>query len=329
MRQQFEYDPDIGYRFIAGLRARVPREDGGGYLVAANAQGFRCSHDFSRERVPGRRRVLLFGDSFTAGDGVSNAARYGDLLESRLDSTEVYNFGIPGTGPDQHWLAYRKFAADMESDLLILAPLVENIRRVAARYRYYRDDRGETTCWAKPYFLLGEGGLELRHVPAPRTPVDEAELPESERSEIDRVGRFPRLNQLLMKTGTVGLAHRMMRHSSYPQYESANNPDWLLLRAILEAWIAGHSGRVLLVPLPLYYHIEEIQDPAPYQARFRELATAAGCAFHDPLPDLLAYPMRERRDFRFESDVHYSERGHRALADSLEPVVRGLLEPAP
>lgn len=329
MRQLFEYDPDIGYRFIPGLRARVPREGGGGYLVAANAQGFRCAHDFRQEATPGKRRILLFGDSFTAGEAVSNPARYGDRLEQRIADLEVYNFGIPGTGPDQHWLAYRKFAAHVHADLLVLAPLVENIRRVAARYRYYRDEHGGMTCWAKPYFRIEGDRLALHNVPAPREPVAEESLPAEEREAIDRVGRFPRLNQLLMRTGTVGLAHRVLGHSSYPQYERPDDPDWTLLRRILSEWIRGHAGPVLLVPLPVYYHIEEIQDPSAYQARFREVAEEVGCHYHDPLPDLLAHPMSARKTFRFDTDAHYSEAGHEALADSLAPVLERILPVRP
>ncbi len=325
MRQQFQYHPRVGYHFVPHLKARVPREDGGGYLVSTNAQGFRCAHDFQATLVPGTRRVLLFGDSFTAGDGVSNAQRYGDVLESSLEHLEVYNFGIPGTGPDQHWLAYQEFAADLERDLLVIAVLVENIRRVAARFRYYKDDRDQRVCYAKPYFTLGPDGLDLHNVPAPRDPIDEGALPQEERDTIDRVGRFPRLNQVLMKTGTVGLAHRIMGHSSYPQYDAPDHPDWRLMARVLEDWIRSHDGPVLLTPLPLYYHIEEIQDPAPYQARFRELADAVGCHFHDPLPDLLRHPLSERKRFRFRTDVHYTPEGHAALAASLSAPVRAIL----
>ena len=64
LRQIFEYHPVIGHRFIPNVKARVPHE-GGGYLVQANEAGFRSNRPFLREREPGYRRVLLFGDSFT------------------------------------------------------------------------------------------------------------------------------------------------------------------------------------------------------------------------------------------------------------------------
>ena len=64
-RQTFEYHPVVGYRFIPGLKARIGNESGG-YLVRVNASGFRNDRDFAKAKASGQRRILLFGDSFTA-----------------------------------------------------------------------------------------------------------------------------------------------------------------------------------------------------------------------------------------------------------------------
>ena len=45
MRQYLEYDPIVGWRFIPGVRVRIPHE-GGGYLVRANELGFRSDAQF-------------------------------------------------------------------------------------------------------------------------------------------------------------------------------------------------------------------------------------------------------------------------------------------
>jgi len=102
-RQLFQYPPTIGYHFVPGVRARVAHE-GGGYLVRVNASGFRCDREFCRDKPAGIYRVLLFGDSCCAGDGVSNGQRYGDLLEQLLPGVEVFNHAISGTGTDQQYL---------------------------------------------------------------------------------------------------------------------------------------------------------------------------------------------------------------------------------
>ena len=81
-----------------------------------------------------RPRVFVFGDRSTAGDGVSNAKRWTDLLGERIPSHRSCNFGLPGTGTHQHLIAWQKFGAPREHDLLVAAVLVENIRRIAAAY---------------------------------------------------------------------------------------------------------------------------------------------------------------------------------------------------
>src|ERR1700679_772165 len=156
MRQYFEYDPIAGWRFIPGVRARIPHE-GGGYLVRANESGFRSDTQFSGERRVGKRRLLLFGDSFTAGDGVSNGQRFGDILESLVPDLEVYNFGVPATGPDQHYLLFKHYAKDIEHDAIMIAVCVENIRRVVTRYRPFVDESGCPVLYEKPYFELDPG----------------------------------------------------------------------------------------------------------------------------------------------------------------------------
>src|SRR3972149_6968280 len=99
-RQTLEYHPVIGFRFIPGIKARIDSPEGG-YLIQVNDSGFRCTHNFEKNKKPGVRRILLFGDSFTAGDGVSNDKRYGDILEKEIPDLEVFNFGLPATGTDQ------------------------------------------------------------------------------------------------------------------------------------------------------------------------------------------------------------------------------------
>ena len=324
MRQIFQYDPVIGFRYIPDLKARIPHGSGG-YLIRVNSAGFRCRHEFTPHRKEGKKRILLFGDSFTAGDGVSDGYRFGDLLEKEIHGLEVYNFGLPGTGTDQHYLAYREHAAGLESDLLVIAVLVENIRRVAARYRFFLNERGDERCYAKPYFELAGRKLVLHHVPVEPHPLREEVLPDEAKRYLDRGGRHHRLRKVVNKMGLKDLLQKLSRYQPLPEYNNRNSPSWMLMHAILKQWAAAYGGKVLLVPLPLYQYIEENSSPAFYQARFQELAGEAGCRLHDPLPDLLRYPLSERRRFRFAEDVHLTEAGHRALALTLKNVITELL----
>lgn len=326
MRQVFEYDSEIGYRYIPGLKARIPHESGG-YLIRANKMGFRSQREFTPEKTPGKCRILLFGDSHTAADGVSNEKRYSDLIENRIPGLEIYNYGLPGTGTDQQYLTCRKYASGIEHDAIMIVVMVENIRRIVARYRYYQDELGESVCYAKPYFELSCGELILRHVPPNKEPVPEAQIPREDRRAVGRTGRFPRIRQFLIKTKLEKLAHTLTCFTPYPECNSPQHPAWQLMEAILLKWIREQTKPVLLVPLPLYYFIEEL-SPANYHERFSEFAMKTGSAYFDPLPALKRYSQEERRGFRFAQDVHPSPAGHIAIAQALEPAVRAVLEGA-
>jgi hypothetical protein len=117
------------------------------------------------------------------------------------------------------------------------------------------------------------------------------------------------------------LMQKVTRFQPIPEYDQPDNPNWMLLRKILETWIRGSRTPVLLVPIPMWMFIDEQCDPTSYQARFRELAADTGCTLHDPLPDLWSYAPEERRTFRFKNDTHFSPKGHDALARALAPVV--------
>ena len=188
-RQLFQHHDTFGYQFVPQIKARVEHE-AGGYLLRTNRNGFRCSHAFEEARPPGTFRVLLFGDSYTAGDGVSDKYRYAEVLERMLPGLEIYNYGLSGSGTDQQYLIWRELAQQVEHDLIVISVLVENIRRVAARCRPFMTADGEEMLLPKPYFeLLSDGELELHNVPVPKEPVDPS-LADVEGSQVDRGGRF-------------------------------------------------------------------------------------------------------------------------------------------
>ena len=323
MRQIYEYHPTIAYRFIPGLKVRVPHESGG-YLIRTNSDGFRCEHEFTRPKTPGKRRILLFGDSFTAGDGVSNPRRYGDALETLIPGLEVFNFGLSGTGTDQHYLIWREWAKGIEADAVIITTLVENIRRVNSRSRPFVSDTGEDRIFAKPYFELRSGSLLLHGVPVKREPLTAEEGAEPA-AGVARFGRFPLLRRWVNRMGLRDFVQKASRYQPLPEFDDLRGREWALMKAVLLEWIRQVPQPVLLAPFPVSQYIERTASANNCIARFREAAAEAGCQFHDVLPDLYRYTMEERRGFRFPVDVHPTPAGHEAFARSLVPAVERLL----
>lgn len=320
-RQLFAYHPRVGYRFIPGLKARILHE-AGGYLVRINNQGFRSHHDFVAQKPHGKRRLLVFGDSQTAGDGVDNEQRYTDLLEAYLPNVEVYNFGLSGTGTDQQYLAYLEYAKGIEHDLLIISVLVENIRRITAHYRIYQDEAGQNILYAKPYFECHNGQLILKNVPPPPKPVRESDLPTEEKRLVERGGRLPWLRDALRKKGLRDFFQKMTRYQPFPEYEREDSPPWQLMKAILKEWIQNHPKPVLLMPLPFYSYVEETSCSVNMQRRFRKLGEELPGHYFDPLDDLKKYPGETRRQFRFQHDIHLTSLGHQAIARAMVPFLQ-------
>lgn len=242
-RQLFEYHPLLAYRFIPGLKTRVPHESGG-YLVRVNGStGSAVITSLSKEKPAGVRRVLLLairsrqGTVFPMVNGMATGWR------KRIPDLEVYNFGLPSAGPDQHYLAYQEFGGGISHDLMVIAVLVENVRRVVAAFRAYINEAGEQKLYAKPYFELVNGQLALRNVPPARKPLMEEELAEGDRGRIDRGGRLQVVRGLVSKLGLRELAQKVTRYQPVPEYDSADHPDWLLMKEILKQWIRGTTGQ--------------------------------------------------------------------------------------
>lgn len=332
-----KYHPRIGYTYMPNAKLRLPWGNGG-YLVRANAAGFRSDREFVKERTPGKFRALVFGDSQTAGDGVINAQRYTDLLEKSLPDFECYNYSLSGTGPDQQFLAYQENAG-VEHDLLVIALYVENIRRVSSRVVKSRDGSGEEYIRAKPYYQIENDELVLHHVPVPKQPWTEQTLPAElqpycypphvfQQSAVAR--RFTGdVKAVLKKVLPEGLrravktaAMRSDKFRPVPEFDTPDNPGWLLLRKVLEAWIRSSRTPVLVFPIPHYYFLASSSDPSAYQARFRELAAATHCQLYDPLPELLRIPAEERGALWSDSSGHPSPHGHQILANLLAPVLQ-------
>lgn len=323
-RNLFEYHPVLGYRFIPGIRARVHHE-AGGYFVKANQAGFRCEHEVTAEKPADTFRILVFGDSYTAGDGVSNGHRYSDILEEHFEKTEVLNFGLPGSGTDQQYLAFREFARNIEYDLLIVSVLVENIVRntMPARITMNGTD-GQLVRRPKPYFERRGGHLLLRNTPVPTEVVAVWEAAAEERSGPVRAllrHGLKRLDEALPGTKDLVTRLRDIRHPE--EYEDPNDPAWLLMKDILSMWsVEAGPHDMIICPIPTFAHINQIFRPDSYMARFQELGGHPHVEVVDPLPAFWRLNGEERASLRFPTDEHPTRKWHEVLANAIEPSVK-------
>jgi carbamoyltransferase len=334
------HDPDIGHRFVPNQRARLMNDDGG-YFVVTNSVGFRSDFEFLKP-LPKWPRILMFGDSYTAGDNCSNGDRYSDQLGSILGA-EVQNYGVSGTGTDQHLLTFRKFARDVEADLVMICVQIDSFRRIQMTHRPVVDRlTGQLVMVPKPYFELVDGQLTLKHVPVP------VERPVMDRGEIETAGTYDHWYDRALKLYRRVPALKDVRNANllrdpisravdfyrwrgpqpYDDVVSPDTPGWLLMRALLEQFIDEVRPRpCVIVPIPSS-EFYLIGSKPIYQELFESLDDPKnGVHVADVSTVLIKKPRQTRQQYTFEHGGHFSPFAHRIVAETMATFIesRGLL----
>jgi hypothetical protein len=128
---------EAGLRLVAlaGGKSPVLSDTLESYLLAPDkdyGQGLRGNRlgfpgaDFVREKRPGVFRVAALGDSFAVGPAVPFARNYLTLLAASQPNTEVYNFGISGTGPREYQVVLQQHVWAFQPDLVLVSVFVGN-----------------------------------------------------------------------------------------------------------------------------------------------------------------------------------------------------------
>lgn len=99
------------------------------YWPPINAAGYR---DGEHTDTLGKKKVLVIGDSFTAGHGIKNVAdRYANVLAQKLGTqqVEVYNLGISGSDTRDEYARFEK--SGLKPDVLVLQYFPNDIEKAA------------------------------------------------------------------------------------------------------------------------------------------------------------------------------------------------------
>jgi len=301
----------------------------------ANAQGLRGDRDQPEAR-PDSLRIAAFGDSFTHGDGVPNAAAWPAVLEAEL-ALPVLNFGVGGYGLDQAYLRYREEGARFQPDVVLIGLMSEDPFRHVNVYRPFYAPRTGTPL-AKPRFLLRDGQLEL--VPNPISTIDGyRELLANPRPVLERLGAHDAYFHQRVKASTwdrsptVRLAkvffqklvldrRNALAKGAYPEGTEALAVTTALLdRFVADVETAGAHALVLLLPGRGDLRNVRAGKALLYEPIRRHLE-ARGYAY----VDLLAAfePCEGPCDLDALIPAHYSELGNRKVAAHLAHVLRDL-----
>lgn len=139
----------LGIEFVPGAR-EVQHTPCTSWTVTVNSLGWRDT-ERTVERIPGKKRIAVLGDSFMEGVGVEDAELFTRQLENLLGpDVEVLNFGLSSLGTVQQEILYEHVIAAYKPDIVLVAfymndvsnndPVLEAGPERATRLRYRNTD---------------------------------------------------------------------------------------------------------------------------------------------------------------------------------------------
>ena len=234
----------------------------GYYKMVTNSSGFRNDLDFSYKKNK-KRRILIFGDSFTAGDNISHGYRFSDLLNQKLTDIEVCNYGINGTGTDQQYLIFSNECKQIEYDLIILCVTVENIKRNLLKSREFRVNNIGNTLYPKPYFLIKDNKLELN--------INQ-NIITSKKSTISKIkDKLKLIARQNMNYNPNNYFIKLFKKDNFYEYSDKNSYAWILQKKIIFEWSIKSKKPMLVMPIPLPDHYLHDISYENINKRFSEL----------------------------------------------------------
>ena len=260
------YDETLGWTY----RPNSIRQAG---TFTINDSGFRSKHNYSPVPSPDTLRIALFGDSFTAGDEVSDDEAWARKLEIMLTEmglrAEVLNFGVGAYGMDQAYLRYKEQGKDFAPDIVIFGLQPENLARNLNVFRQLMHGSGPP--FSKPRFTVKNDRLELINSPTRppeqliaafedfgNQPLAPYEYHYASRYVVSNWWAASRLASLLYAA--------LKGDDEDPSVYEQDTEGGQLGRAIIDAFaedVAGQNATFVVVHLPLQWHLLRYYNASP------------------------------------------------------------------
>jgi len=334
----YRFDPVLGLFHEPGLVAEYR-----GVTYTANTLGAR-GPELPYERVDGRRRVVVLGDSLVWGFGVPDGQTLCDSLARALPDTDVVNLGVAGYGTGQELMLLRHEGVRYEPDHVLLVFTLANdvedsyfpdsASSYPANLFYLEDgelavDRFETTrlerfgLWlAHESYLVAWSAQQFGD--AGGAGPKRSAIGRSNRARLDALApdlsRYAQLSYLEPEDG-ADRAVRYARRGGPLRPDALNHYKVELVKQLIRA-IADESlanGAAFTVALAPYAAQLDDAAPDPLAAELSRFLSAEGIEFVDLRPLLQAGGAPAGR--LYLDSVHFSRTGNQKVAERLAPLL--------
>jgi hypothetical protein len=279
------HDPELGWSLQPGAIVSVP---GLNAPLHVDAKGLRSPHDHD-DAAAGRPRVVCSGDSYTFGEGVSDAETWCAQLETLEPRIAALNLGVPGYGADQAYLRYVRDGKNLGERVHVFAFIDDDFRRMGIRH-------------IKPYLTAADGRLEIHEVPVPPF-----ERPTRLGDAIDELN-------IVQLTGSLGARARAVLG------RPVDGPADGVLPALADAIASAGRARG---SVPIAVRLPSPYGASPYAAVFMEYARRSMIVVDlrerfEALPGTAPWALFGEG---FQPGSHFNAAGHAWVARELLPAV--------
>ncbi|MBI5882438.1 MAG: SGNH/GDSL hydrolase family protein [Elusimicrobia bacterium] len=324
----FDRDPELGY---------APRENAAspnGWWRSNNI-GARSGSGTAKAVPPGRRRVLVFGDSFTNCSRAPQEETWPHFLNAGVEGVEFVNLGVDGYSMGQCLLRYERVRARVDHDavMLVFVPTEDPWREV----NVYRGLAGWQASPPMPRFVVKDGGLEL--VKSPYRSYEDFRKDNSGRLSSRFIAHERAYDRFYFRTKyesppLVGgsILYKLLARAWYRSREMRLAEDMMrpgseavsislgVIRRMKET--AEREGvRFVLVFLPQPEDMERYRSDLAFRGRYDGMAAAAGRAGAAPLDLMKGF--LEARPEKFDrgyDGTHYGPKANKLISESLRKV---------
>ncbi|GAA4408734.1 hypothetical protein GCM10023187_31090 [Nibrella viscosa] len=198
------------------------------YWPPMTPEGYRDSEKID---TAGKQKVLVVGDSFTAGHGIKSAEdRYGNVLADKLgkDKYVVYNLGLSGLDTKEEYKRLETFP--VKPDILILQYFPNDIEKAARDngltlegFEPYTDlPKPVQTLFVRSYLLNfiywqlphGKASSYLSYV---RTAYTKPEIINAHLNDLNQIMAYARLHNAKMYLVLFPFSHNLEKTTEYTQ----------------------------------------------------------------------------------------------------------------